>query len=243
MSHPSHPQEQAIAALRPHGLADVVVFALALLWIATIPSQVHNLPINFLAQLALTMGIVPLYIVVQARRSKALSQPPFIASEQLFVNRAIPRWIAFVSVLLLLHSPVGADTVHRLGLVGQCVSAIIQVWAGFIYFAPILGTAQQTRTMTHAHRVFSLFAMMVPETMIGFFIYIQKEPIYSQFLAGQSQQQALHQQQLAGALMWALAMVVDAVWLAIAVQKWFTNEERRGEEFNAAWKAEQENSL
>ncbi len=243
MTDTAAPHERLIARLRPQGLADVVVFALALLWMATIPRQMHSLPINFLAQLALTMGIVPLYIVVQARRSKVLSQPQIIESDQLFVNRAIPRWIAFVAVLLLLHSPAGVDTIHRIGLAGQCVSAVIQVWASFIYFAPILGTPHQTRTMTHAHRVFSLFAMMVPETMIGFFIYIQKQPIYSDFLAGQSQRQALHQQQLAGALMWALAMVVDAVWLAIAVQKWFVNEERRGEEFNTAWEAEQENSV
>jgi cytochrome c oxidase assembly factor CtaG len=33
-------------------------------------------------------------------------------------------------------------------------------------------------------------------------------------------------QQLAGALMWALAMVIDSVWMMVAAVEWWRSEER-----------------
>jgi len=216
---------------------------LALGWSATFLGQMHSLPINFVAQLFLTMGLIPLFILSKASQADRVEQVTFDNFPVSFADRAIPRWCAFVAVLIFFHSPIGIETVYKFGIVGQCISILLQIWVGYIYFAPILGSPAQTKNMSHAHRVFSLFAMMVPETMIGFFIYIQKETIYPEFLSTLPTAQALHEQQLAGALMWALAMVVDAIWLAIAVQKWFSNEERRGEEFNEVWFAEQDNRL
>ena len=36
-------------------------------------------------------------------------------------------------------------------------------------------------------------------------------------------------QQLAGALMWALAMVIDSVWMMVAAVEWWRSEERSTE--------------
>jgi putative copper resistance protein D len=37
----------------------------------------------------------------------------------------------------------------------------------------------------------------------------------------------LSDQQLAGGLMWALGMVIDTIWISLAVAEWFARDERR----------------
>ena len=75
--------------------------------------------------------------------------------------------------------------------------------------------------------------MMIPETMIGFFIYIQNHIVYPGFLFGKDVEYLLGQQQLAGALMWSMSMIVDSIWIALAVQRWFESEKQAGERINA----------
>jgi cytochrome c oxidase assembly factor CtaG len=38
---------------------------------------------------------------------------------------------------------------------------------------------------------------------------------------------ALTDQRLGGGLMWSMSMVIDSIWLAVAVSDWFRSEERR----------------
>jgi cytochrome c oxidase assembly factor CtaG len=52
-------------------------------------------------------------------------------------------------------------------------------------------------------------------------------------LFGDNAAYLLGQQQLAGALMWSMSMIVDSVWIALAVQRWFESEKQAGERINA----------
>ena len=71
----------------------------------------------------------------------------------------------------------------------------------------------------------SLFAMMLPETMVGFFLYsgnhiLHKLPVTT------NDQVGLIEQHTGGAIMWAMGMLIDAVWIALAVSDWIKSEKR-----------------
>jgi putative copper resistance protein D len=71
--------------------------------------------------------------------------------------------------------------------------------------------------------------MMVPEAMSGFFIYASAYVRYPYYLTVHRPfgPGPLKDQQLGGALMWAGSMIVDSVWVAMAVHEWLRSEERR----------------
>ena len=111
------------------------------------------------------------------------------------------------------------------------MQALVLPAVSALYFYPILQV--EKRNFSFALRIMSLFFMMIPETMIGFFIYIQNHIVYPGFLFGNNIDSLLGQQQLAGALMWSMSMIVDSIWIALAVQRWFESEKLAGERINA----------
>jgi cytochrome c oxidase assembly factor CtaG len=71
--------------------------------------------------------------------------------------------------------------------------------------------------------------MMIPETMTGFFIYASRYLLYPFYgtVVRPFGPGPLTDQQLAGALMWSGSMLIDAVWVSVAVLEWLHTEERR----------------
>ena len=80
---------------------------------------------------------------------------------------------------------------------------------------------------------------MIPEALIGAVIYFSPVVLYPAFdVERPFGLAALPDQQLSGALMWALVMVVDAFWMMWVAAEWFTSEERRGRRISAEIAAE-----
>ena len=88
----------------------------------------------------------------------------------------------------------------------------------------------------YSHRVISLFAMMLPETMTGFFLYAGNRLVHD-LPSGVGFSQGLHDQHTGGGIMWAMGMVIDTLWIVLAARDWFSDEQRQAQledEENAA---------
>jgi cytochrome c oxidase assembly factor CtaG len=75
----------------------------------------------------------------------------------------------------------------------------------------------------YSNRVLSLFAMMLPETMVGFFLYSGNRVLHS-LPASTSMNMGLSDQHQGGAIMWAMGMLIDTIWIVLAARDWFANE-------------------
>ena len=84
-------------------------------------------------------------------------------------------------------------------------------------------TACYSKFLVDVRGVLSLFAMMLPETMTGFFLYSGNRVLHS--LPNQtSMSMGLKDQHTGGAIMWAMGMLIDTMWIVLAARDWFENE-------------------
>jgi cytochrome c oxidase assembly factor CtaG len=88
--------------------------------------------------------------------------------------------------------------------------------------------------VAHPIRLASLFGMMVPETMTGFFLYSSSRLLHDvPAMAGMNMAHsasALNDQRIGGSLMWSMGMLIDAGWLALTARDWFVHERDSEEE-------------
>ena len=141
---------------------------------------------------------------------------------QLF--RAEVGFVIFLTILILTHFSPLADA----GMVNPNVhefELVLFLLSGFIYYYPVIEGNPQPFQVPYFARVLSLFAMMLPETMVGFFLYsgnhiLHKLPVTT------NDQVGLIEQHTGGAIMWAMGMLIDAAWIAFAVSDWIKSEKR-----------------
>jgi hypothetical protein len=101
--------------------------------------------------------------------------------------------------------------------------------ASFLYYLPMIGKNMLPRQTPASHRLASMSMMMVPEAVVGAVIYFSPVVLYSVFAEAHRAfgPDPKADQQLAGALMWALVMVIEAGWMMLIAVEWFTGEERK----------------
>jgi cytochrome c oxidase assembly factor CtaG len=100
----------------------------------------------------------------------------------------------------------------------------------FFYFN-LLDRNLVNRRVSPAIAVISLFLMMVPETLTGFFIYVSRGSLYNDMYT-------LDDQRRGGSFMWSGAMIIDTIWMSFAVYHWIKSEERKSVEVDAEIAAE-----
>ena len=111
----------------------------------------------------------------------------------------------------------------------HCGELILFVLAGFIYYYPVMEGNPHPFFVPYSLRVISLFAMMLPETMVGFFLYSGNRVLHS-LPARTTMKMGLADQHQGGAIMWAMGMLIDTVWIVLAARDWFANEQLLSEE-------------
>jgi len=196
-----------------------------------------NLSVHMMAQLAIMMVAVPLVLLgkptltIPSRSSTTLTPSAIPVLAKRISQHPIFNWIVFVSMLIAIHLPAVVNWTYGNSIGPRLIQALLLPAISALYFYPILQV--EKRNFSFALRIMSLFFMMIPETMIGFFIYIQNHIVYPHFLFDSNVDSLLGQQQLAGALMWSMSMIVDSIWIALAVQRWFESEKQAGERINA----------
>lgn len=151
------------------------------------------------------------------------------------LTHPVLTWVVFAGVLLGTHFSPFYDFALRHPNVHVFVEHPLYLGAALLYYYPLLDANPVPRHIPPAYRVLSLFLMMVPETMTGFFLYGSGYVLHPFY---QSVQRPfgpgpLADQQLGGALMWAGGMIIDVAWIALATSEWFRNEARRTRRLDA----------
>jgi putative copper resistance protein D len=113
-------------------------------------------------------------------------------------------------------------------LVHTYVEHPLYLTAALIYYYPLLPGNPGPRRVPYGLRAASLAAMMFPETMSGFFLYASTYVMYPFYLHAQRPfgPPPLVDQQLGGALMWGGSMIIDTIWVSLAVLAWLRSESR-----------------
>ena len=137
-------------------------------------------------------------------------------------------WVLFAGALLATHF----TPFYNLALTNHDLDYFVEqplyLIAAFLFYFPLIGSNLQPRRPSYAVRLLSLGTMMFPEALVGAVIYFASVPLYSAFdQARPFGPEVLDDQRLAGALMWALVMVVDSGWMMLAAAEWFTSEEKK----------------
>ena len=106
---------------------------------------------------------------------------------------------------------------------GHCLELILFLVGGFIYYYSVMEGNPHPFFVPYSSRVISLFAMMLPETMVGFFLYSGNRVLHS-LPAQTTMQMGIADQHRGGAIMWAMGMLIDTIWIVLAAKDWFANE-------------------
>ena len=88
----------------------------------------------------------------------------------------------------------------------------------YLFYFNILEANLTNRRLSTAMSVILLWLMMVPETLTGFFIYISHESAYEYMYE-------INDQRLGGTIMWSGGMIIDVIWIMLAVYHWWKSEE------------------
>lgn len=190
----------------------------------------HVVLMMLAAPLLLLGNPILLLLRVSSRELRHAYIVPVLRSRVvLALTRPVVGWLIFAGVLMGTHfSPFFNYSLNH-PLVHEYVEHPLYLGAALIYYYPLIGHNSVPRHVSPGIRVISLFTMMLPETMTGFFIYSSNYLLYPFYahVVRPFGPGPLTDQQLAGSLMWAGSMLIDSVWVALAVLEWLHSEERR----------------
>ena len=141
----------------------------------------------------------------------------------------VVTWTLFATVLIGSHVTPVMEWVLGDHDAMAYVERPIYLVAALLFYYPLIGKDMCARRPRPAHRLLSLGLMMIPETALGAVIFLAPVTLYPSDVVATTAVGAdpLVDQQLAGALMWALTMVIDSVWMMVAAVEWWRSEERQ----------------
>jgi len=144
------------------------------------------------------------------------------------LTRPAVGWLLFAGVLVGTHFSPFYEFALEHPFVHDYVEHPLYLGVALIYYYPLLPGNPGPRRVPYNLRALSLFSMMFPETLSGFFLYAStsvRYPYYAQverpFGPG-----ALVDQRFGGALMWGGSMILDSLWVTLAVLAWLRSEAR-----------------
>ncbi len=148
-----------------------------------------------------------------------------------FFTNPWTSWTIYAALMMGIHF----TTLHAIVMKNVWIHNFIEVPAyvivAYLFYYNLLDKKTPQSRISPAISVFSLFFMMVPETLTGFFIYVAPKSLYENMFE-------INDQRLGGSLMWSGSMIIDTGWLAFAVFHWIKSEERKSIEIDAEIAAE-----
>lgn len=222
-----------------HGISKVRQFlfylGLGLAFILLVGPVAHAAVTSFwvhmIQHIGLMMLISPLIVMGSPVRLALDSRFPIVQRiARALANNVLVRQLfrpqvgftLFLATLILTHFGPFANAgmtnanVHSLELIAFLLS-------GVIYYLPVMEGNPAPFHVPYPVRVGSLFAMMVPETMTGFFLYSGNKLLHT-LPSSQSHTMGIMDQHRGGGIMWATGMAIDALWIVLAARDWFANE-------------------
>jgi putative copper resistance protein D len=180
-----------------------------------------NFTFHMVQHITLMMLVAPLFVLGSPLRA--------LLGDREFPSRSPLRFIfkpevGFIATHFspLANAGMRNPNIHSLEL-------ILFVVAGVIYYIPVMEGNPVPFHVPYSTRVLSLFAMMLPETMTGFFLYSGTRVLHS-LPDSVSMEMGLNEQHAGGAIMWAMGMGIDTIWIVLAARDWFANEAKLAEE-------------
>jgi cytochrome c oxidase assembly factor CtaG len=167
--------------------------------------------------------------VASRQRRHHLLVPVLRSRVVVTLTHPVVSWVLFAVVLVGTHFSPFYEYALRHSLVHDFVEHPLYLGVALLFYYPLLPGNPSPQRLAPSWRALSLFLMMIPETMTGFFIYSSNYLLYP-FYASVDRPfgpAPLADQQLAGALMWSGSMLIDSVWVTVAVLEWLKSEERR----------------
>jgi putative membrane protein len=193
--------------------------------------MVQHVVLMMLAAPLLLLGSpVLLALRTSSRRTRHTLLVPFLRSRPVMtLTHPVVSWVLFAAVLMGTHFSPFYEYSLRHPAVHDFVEHPLYLIVALLYYYPLLPGNPSAQRVAPAFRALSLFLMMLPETMTGFFIYASDYLLYPFYgtVHRPFGPDALTDQQLAGALMWSGSMLIDSVWVTLAVLEWLKSEERR----------------
>jgi putative copper resistance protein D len=146
----------------------------------------------------------------------------------------IVSWFLYAALMIGVHLPVPHGYIMNHPWAHTYIEVPLYILLPYFFYFNLLDRNLTNRRMSPAFSVISLFLMMVPETLTGFFIYTNPGSLYNNMYT-------LSDQRRGGSLMWSGAMIIDTIWMAFAVYHWIKSEELKSIEVDAEIAAEQKN--
>jgi putative copper resistance protein D len=198
----------------------------------------HILLMMLAAPLLLLGEPVLLVLRVSSRDVRRTVVIPILHSRVVrFLTHPAVGWLVFAGVLYGTHFTGFFEYALEHPAVHDYVEHPLYLGAGLLYFYPLLGLGPGASAMQPFAKVVSLFLMMLPETMVGFAIYMAGGVLYPFYDSVDDRpwgpSTALDDQRLGGAFMWSSAMLFDAIWISVAVWAWMRAEEHKGRRVDA----------
>jgi putative copper resistance protein D len=140
-------------------------------------------------------------------------------------------WLSYAALMIGVHLPGPHNFIMENPWAHTFVEVPLYIALPYFFYFNLLDRKLEDRRITPALSVISLFLMMVPETLTGFFIYVSRGSLYNDMYT-------LDDQRRGGSLMWSGAMIIDTIWMSFAVYHWIKSEERKSVEIDAEIAAE-----
>jgi putative copper resistance protein D len=142
-------------------------------------------------------------------------------------------WFAYALLMIGVHLPGPHNFIMENPWAHTYIEVPLYLALPYLFYFNLLDRNLVNRRVSPAISVISLFLMMVPETLTGFFIYTAPGSLYNNMYT-------LNDQRRGGSLMWAGAMIIDAIWMSFAVYHWIKSEEKKSRDFDAELAASNE---
>ena len=172
---------------------------------------------------------VALTVLATTGRTRAAIIKGLRSSVGLFLVNPVVTWLLFFTVLIGSHVTPVMEWVLTDHDAMAYVERPLYLVAALLFYYPLIGNDMCARRPRPSMRLLSLGLMMIPETALGAVIFLSPVTLYPSYVAATTAVGAdpLVDQQVAGAMMWALAMVIDSIWMMVAAVEWWRSEERQ----------------
>ena len=154
--------------------------------------------------------------VLRSRPMKLITNPYF-------------GWFLFAFVLLGTHVIFVMEWILTDHDAMLFIERPVFLAATLIFYYPLMGNDMIAKRTDAGVRVVSLGLMMIPETVLGMVIHFAPIPLYPTYIDASvtTGLDPLTDQKFAGALMWALGMVLDGIGVMIAALQWWREQEKK----------------
>jgi cytochrome c oxidase assembly factor CtaG len=212
----------AIAIVGPFGVYDDTFF-----WAHMVQ---HMLLMMVGAPLIILGAPVLLLLRVSSRQTRHDWIVPVLRSRIVTVlTNPVVSGVLLAVVIMGTHFTAFFDYALQHDWFHNYVEHTLYLGAALLYFYTVLPGNPSRQRLAPGWRVLSLFLIMVPESMTGFFIYTSRYLLYP-FYGDVSRPFGpgpIADQRLAGGLMWSMSMLTDFAWVSVAVMAWLHSEQRK----------------